>query len=129
MRLFVSFRVVWGLCMSVLSDIRAMFECEVGRVDSFRIDPVLVVPESLFSSIKKGMAEISSHDWVVDKGVHRAVNIAVTKGNLTPSEIDLIEYVRSYGFLLHVQLQPPPKPPVPKKSAVDGLRENLRIRW
>lgn len=113
----------------MFDDVRAMVDCEIGQIDSFHIGRVLVVPESLFSAIKKGMAEISSHDWVVDKGVNRAVNIAVTKGNLTPSEINLIEYVRSCGFLLQVQLQSPPKPPVPKKSAVDGLRRNLRMRW
>lgn len=115
--------------MDLFDDVRARFDLEIGKIDSFRIDLALVVTESLFAAIKKGMAEISSHDWVVDKGVHRAVNIAITKGNLTPSEIDLIEHVRSYGFLLQVQLQQPPKPPVPKKSAVDGLRENLRMRW
>ena len=115
--------------MSVFSDVRAMFDLVIGQIDSFRIDRALVVTESLFAAIKKGMAEISSHDWVVDKGVHRAVNIAVTKGNLTPSEIDLIEHARSYGFLLQVKLQPLPKPPVSKKSAVEGLRKNLRMRW
>lgn len=106
-----------------------MFECEIGRVDPFHIDPVLVVSESLFEAIKKGMAEISSHDWAVDKGVHRAKNITVTKNNLTPSEIDLIAYARSYGFFPVFRIQPPPKPPVTKKSAIDGLRKNLRMRW
>ena len=115
--------------MDLLDDVRAMFECEIGRVDSFHLYPVLVVPQSLFEAIKKGMADISSHEWAVDKGVHRAKNITVTKDNLTPSEIDLIAYARSYGFLIQAQIKPPPKPPVPKKSAVDGLRKNLRMRW
>ena len=115
--------------MDLLDDVRAIVECEIGQIDSFRIDPVLVVPKSLFEVIKKGMADISSHEWAVDKGVHRARNITITKDNLTPSEIDLIEHVRSYGFLLQAQIQSLPKPPVPKKSAVDRLRKNLRMRW
>ena len=115
--------------MDLFDDVRAMFDLEIGEIDSFRIDRALVVTESLFAAIKKGMAEISSHDWDLDKGVHRAKNITVTKDNLTPSEIELIAHVQSYGFLIQAHIHPQPKPPVPKKSAVDGLRENLRIRW